>query len=197
MVQMYVTASKLRKMHFSTRLNRSFRSDLLWRYTFLQSWNGLSILRHPSLSFTQDFVAYTDASGTWVCAALFGSQWLQWQWPREWSDVGIIPKELIPILFTCIAWGAQLSKHHVNFQCNNESLIIAINKGSSKDKLVIHLLRCLWFFVAHFDIQITATYLPGTLNITADHLSRGNLIQAFLATYQWRYAGWVLKQCGG
>jgi len=33
-----------------------------------------------------------------------------------------------------------------------------------------------------FDIQVTATYLPGALNVTADHLSRGNLIQAFLAT---------------
>ena len=182
MAQMYATASKLRKMHFSTRLNRNFRSDLLWWCTFLQSWNGLSILCHPSLSFTPDFVAYTDASGTWGCVAVFGSQWLQWHWPREWSDVGIMANELIPILFTCIIWGAQLSKHHVNFQCDNESLVIAINKGSSKHKLVMHLLWCLWFFIAHFNIQITATHLPGTLNITADHLSQGNLTQAFLAT---------------
>ena len=91
-------------------------------------------------------------------------------------------KELIPILFTSIMWGAQLSRHHINFQCDNESLVIAINKGSSKDKLVMHLLRCLWFFAAHFDIQITTTHLPGALNVTADHLSRNNLTQAFLAT---------------
>ena len=46
----------------------------------------------------------------------------------------------------------------------------------------MHLLRCLWFFAAHFDIQITATHPPGTLNITADHLSQNNLTQAFLSS---------------
>ena len=46
----------------------------------------------------------------------------------------------------------------------------------------MHLLRCLWFFVVHFNIQVTATHLPGTLNVTADHLSRGNLTQAFIST---------------
>ena len=169
-------------MHFSTRLNRDFRTDLLWWHTFLQSWSGLSILRHSSLSFTPDFVAYTDASGMWGCAAVLGSQWLQWQWPKEWSNVGIMAKELIPILFTSIVWGAQLSRLHINFQCDNETLVIAINKGSSKDKLVMHLLWRLWFFATHFDIQITATHLPGALNVTADYLSRNNLTQAFLAT---------------
>ena len=84
----------------------------------------ISILRHPSLSFTPDFVAYTDASGTWGRAAVLGPQWLQWQWPKQWSNVGIMAKELIPILFTSIMWEVQLSKHHmhINFQCDNESL---------------------------------------------------------------------------
>ena len=34
-------------------------------------------------------------------------------------------------------------------------------------------------FVAHFDIYITASHLPGVINVTADHLSRGNMRQAF------------------
>ena len=85
-------------------------------------------------------------------------------------------KELIPIIFTCVAWGTQLRKHHINFQCDNASLVAAINKGSSKDTFVMNLLRCLWFFVAHFDILVTATHLPGAVNVTADHLSCGRLI---------------------
>jgi len=169
-------------MHFITRLNVAFCSDLLWWYAFLQSWNGLSILHHPALPVLPDFLAYTDALGVWGCAVVFDSQWLQCQWPLELLDTGIMAKELILILFTCIVWGAQLSQHHINFQCDNASLVMAINKGSSKDKLVMHLLQCLWFFVAHFDIQVTATHLPGALNVTADHLSCGNLTKAFLAT---------------
>ena len=53
--RMYSTAAKLREMYYITRLNKAFRSDLFWWHTFLQSWNGLSILRHPSLLSHPDF----------------------------------------------------------------------------------------------------------------------------------------------
>ena len=45
--RMYAAAAKVKKLHFFTRLNREFRSDLMWWHTFVQAWNGLSILRHP------------------------------------------------------------------------------------------------------------------------------------------------------
>ena len=51
--RMYMTATKLQKMHFLTRLNKEFRSDLMWWHTFLQSWNGLSMLHHPALRTAQ------------------------------------------------------------------------------------------------------------------------------------------------
>ena len=44
-------------------------------------------------------------------------------------------KELVPIIFTCIVWGPCLSKHHINFQFDGANLVIAINKGSSKENL--------------------------------------------------------------
>ena len=91
-------------------------------------------------------------------------------------------KELVPIIFTCIVWGPRLFRHHINFQCDNANLVIAIHKGLSKDKLVMHLLRSLSFFVAHFDIYITASHLPGVINVTADHLSCGYMCQAFEVT---------------
>ena len=172
-------AAKLRKMHFLTRLNTAFRSDMFWWHIFLQSWNGLSILRHPTFAATPDYYAQTDASGTWGCVAVLGHQCLQWRWPPEWSSVTIMAKELIPIIFTCVAWGMQLRKRHINFQCDNASLVAAINKGSSKDTFTMNLLCCLWFFAAHFDIYVTATHLSGAANVTADHLSHDRLTLAF------------------
>ena len=91
-------------------------------------------------------------------------------------------KELVPIIFACIVWGPRLSKHHINFKCDNANLVIAINKGSSRDKFVMHLLRFLWFFVAHFAIHVTASHLPGLISITADHLYWGNMAQAVAVT---------------
>ena len=170
--RLYAAAAKIREMHFYTRLNSEFRSDLMWWYTFVQTWNGLSILHHVPLT---DFAIYTDASGKWGCGAIWGIHWLQWQWPDEWNKVGIMCKELVPISLSCAVWGSMLSKKHVYFHCDNLSLVNSLNKGSSKDSSVMKLLRTLWLFVAYFDISTTATHVPGAHNNTADHLSRNNM----------------------
>ena len=68
-------------------------------------------------------------------------------------------KELVPILLSCIVWRPQLTKQPVSILCDNLSLVNAINKGSSKDLMVMQHLRSLWFFTAYFDILLVAS--PG------------------------------------
>ena len=60
------------------RLNAGFRSDLLWWHLFLDTWNGVSILWdiHSSAPSVE---VVSDASGTWGCGALCGSDWFQVQ----------------------------------------------------------------------------------------------------------------------
>ena len=59
-----------------------------------------------------------------------------------------------------------LAKYKVLFQCDNLSLVDAIHKGSSKDKVVMHLLRCLWFFTAYFEIELNAEHIAGVSLLT-------------------------------
>ena len=92
--------------------------------------------------------------------------------------------ELAPIILCCAVWGPLLSKTKILFQCDNMSVVAAIKKGSAKDDTIMHLLRCLWFFVAYYDIGIAATHIPGVANCTADHLSRNNMSQFFLLNPQ-------------
>ena len=68
--------------------------------------------------------------------ALFGCHWFQW-------SMGIMVKELAPL---CCLWPS-------TFQCDNQNLVSSITKG-------IHL----WFFVAFFDINITAEHIAGAIN---------------------------------
>ena len=159
--RMYATAAKVKKLHFFTRLNREFRSDLTWWYTFVQKWNGLSILRYPYSAILPESSIQTDASGTWGCGAVFGHRWFQWQWPLEWTDEAIMAKELVLIVLGFAVWGPYLEKTLILLQSDNLSLVTAINKGSCRDIVVMHLLRCMWFFVAYFDIDIVAKHLPG------------------------------------
>ena len=81
-------------------------------------------------------------------------------------------KEMAPIILSCGVWGPHLSKSQVKFECDNTSVVAAIRKGSARDDTTMHLLRCLWFFVAHYDIDITIVHVAGVTNCTADHLSR-------------------------
>ena len=52
---MFSTVSRFCNIHFITRFNGAFYSDLLWWNTFLQCWNGLNIWHHPTLPPTLDF----------------------------------------------------------------------------------------------------------------------------------------------
>ena len=79
-------------------------------------------------------------------------------------------KELIPILFSCVVWSPVLSWKQIEFKCDNHALVEAINKGSFKDSMVMHLLRSLWFFTAYFDISIWATHLPGGTEYIGRHV---------------------------
>jgi len=68
------------------------------------------------------------------------------------------------------------------FHCDIEGLVAAINKGSSKEEIVMHLIRCLWFFTAVFDIYITVTHIAGIANNAADMLTR-NQANKFLTAF--------------
>lgn len=179
--RMYKAAAKLKQPHHVTRLTRDFKSDLQWWHLFATTWNGVSFIIETS---TQDPVhcIQTDASGLWGCGARFNSRWLQHAWSSEWSDTSIMAKELVPIIFSCVVWGPLLTRTRVEFQCDNLSLVEAINKGRSKDVMVMHLLRCLWFFQALFDISIHVSHIPGVQNSAADMLSRNQQVQ-FLQLY--------------
>ena len=61
----------------------------------------------------------------------------------EWLPCNMIAKELMLIILSCGVWGSLFARHRILFQCDNYSIVAAINKGSSKDLLVMHLLRCL------------------------------------------------------
>ena len=89
-------------------------------------------------------------------------------------------KELVPIVLSIVVWGPYLKKTSILLQSDNLSLVTATNKGSCRGEVVMYLLRCTWFFVAHYDIKIVAKHLPGSDNLVADKLSRNDTDQVFL-----------------
>ena len=160
--------------HHHIRLDYGFRSDLHWWSLFLDRWNGVRIL--SSGSNTHKAVVTSDASGSWGCGAfLDDGRWFQISWQGFWSQVHITVKELLPVVVACAVWGRTTQGNSIRIRCDNAAVVAILRSGTSKDKLAMHLMRCLAFFRAEFNLSLEAEHLPGRLNTAADALSRNNL----------------------
>ena len=103
------------------------------------------------------------------------SDWFQLQWPDSWSSIHITVKELVPVVIACAVWGKKWQGKSIQCVCDNAAVVAIVNSGSSKDALVMHLMRCLFFFQAVFSLSLHAVHLPGKSNVAADSLSRDKL----------------------
>ena len=177
--RMYATAAKVKRLSYFTRLTKGFRSDLQWWHMFIIRWNGISFLQNALTTSTSpcSVQIHTDASDSWGCGAHFDGRWFQFPWSADWAPISIMAKELVPILLSCAVWSRMLSKRKTEFRCDNRSIVEAIRKGSSKDITAMHLLQCIWFLTAIFNIQITVSHILGVLNTLAVLLSRNQLKQ--------------------
>ena len=176
-----------KRRHFHIRLNTEFRADLEWWHIFLASWNGTSLLRQDRLQ-SPDFSIWSDASGSWGCAAVWDSQWFQvaWQNCEEFSEASIAAKEMLPILVAAAVWGRQWVGSTVLCNSDNEAVVAVLQSGSAKDKKLAHMLRCLFFLEAKFQFTIVAAHIPGAINVRADALSRNHIDVFFASSLQAR-----------
>ena len=72
-------------------------------------------------------------------------------------------------------WGQTWHRCNVFFHCDNAAVVAVIQRKSTRDALLLHLLRCLYFYAAFFQFLYSAHHLPGVFNVAADALSRGNM----------------------
>ena len=156
------------------RLNVQARSDILWWYTFIQHWNGLSLMTNFRTK-NPDICIFSDASGSWGCGAFWDRSWFQYRWSPTTSTFNITIKELLPIVVAAAIWGHHWEGKSICCQCDNEAVVHIINTGTSRDPVVMSLMRCLHFIAARFNLLISASHLAGVDNTLADALSRDNL----------------------
>ena len=172
------TMSTPRSGHHWVRLNTQFRADLAWWATFLTSWNGVSLF--PGLPLGEAVTA--DASGSWGCGAFRSSRpqhWFQFEWPQHWEGVNIAVKEMVPFVIAAAMWGRTWHGQRTHFRSDNMAVVSALTRRSAKDPRLAHLLRCLFFFEAHFGFEHEASHVPGVDNGAADALSRDRLTVFF------------------
>jgi hypothetical protein len=161
-------------LHHHIHLFRDCRADLLWWESFAPQWNGQCFLA-PAILMQPSSTVTSDASGTWGCGGIYQEQWFQFTWSKDWHPVHITAKELVPIVLAAILWGNKWQGQAVLFQCDNQAVVHCIKAHTSKDPLVMQLLRCLFMLAATHNFYPLATHIAGIDNGPADALSRDML----------------------
>ena len=108
--------------------------------------------------------------GAGLSARAHGS--MQVRWPVSWLQVHISAKEMLPIVLGAATWGESWYRRHVTFFSDNIAVVAVIQRRSAGDPILLHLLRCLYFYVAYYQFTYGACYVSGSSNVAADALSR-------------------------
>ena len=174
--RLFDLSATVQKPNHHLSLNKGARSDLAWWHDFLMDWNGVSLLVALGEQEPTVFLS-SDASGKWGCGAWWNSCWFQLAWSNTacTEEVNIATKELIPIVIAAAMWGKNWEGQVVCSLCDNEAVVAVLNRHTSRDHDLMHLLRCLSFFEAKFGFRVVARHIPGTQNSLADDLSRDKL----------------------
>ena len=78
-----------------------------------------------------------------------------------------------PVCSHIVGWSVRLVECH----CDNMSVVTMVNSSHCRDPTLMHMLRCLFFVAAHYDVTIRASHFPGVENTAADALSRNDLLR--------------------
>ena len=175
--RLYDLTKSVSNPHHMVRLNKEARADLAAWSLFLQSFNGRVLCLPVKWDDSDALHLYTDASGL-AYAAILGASWIQGDFPSSWADVNIAIKELLPIVLAVRLWGSRISNKRILFLTDNQAVVSIINNQTSKDPVMMSLVRSLVVSTLTHNILFAAKHIPGKSNTIADLLSRSQVGQA-------------------
>ncbi len=118
--------------------------------------------------------------------AFWRDKWFQVEW-KEWpgfQKATISSKELLPLVIAAAVWGPLWRGAVVLCHCDNQAVVSVVSGGYCRDPPMAHMLRCLFFIEAYFDLTLSANHVPGVQNRVANCISRNNLDEFFSLTPQ-------------
>ena len=160
------------------RISTAMREDLGVWLSFLENYNGVSVMLDQFWTSNDDLDLFTDSAGGSKrgFGIYFNGKWTQGCWPSIWDKTGILRDitflELFPVVVSLHLWGTLLKNKKLFFNIDNQAVVTILNKKSSKSDRVMCLVRKLVLLSLQYNILIKARHIPGKLNTIADSLSR-------------------------
>lgn len=131
---------------------------------------------------------YSDASKAGL-GATFGKNWIQAEFPPQWrtkltsSELHISFLELFPLYVMTCMFGSKIANTNIIFHSDNSGVVAVVNKQSSRDQLLMSLIRPLVLKLIEFNINLKCKHIQGLKNVLCDRISRFQVTPELLHSY--------------
>ena len=172
-----LTVGKTNPNHL-IKLTKECRADLqLWN-TFLEKYNGCTLLTNDRFVTSISLKLFTDASGSKGFGCTHMNSWTYGEFPTSAKCHHINVLELYPIALAVSLFGQTWTNKNILFTCDNLSVVFCLNKQSSKDSVMMRLIRIIVLKSLQHNFCFRAKHIKTTENTVCDLLSRLQVQQA-------------------
>lgn len=158
-----------------SRVTKEAAADLHWWLLFMEQWNGKALILDGRKILANQLTS--DASDKAV-GAVYHHEVIYLPLSPQQIKWHINVKELFAFLVAIREWGSTFQRKHLKFiprlgaQLDSVTALTWINKGSSKSKPAMKILRELFWRSATQGFRVTCSHIPGKKNVIADAASR-------------------------
>ena len=168
--RLFIAIGKLKRQHHKTRLHGMVRADLLWWDRFMAHFNGVAAFTKEDCINTVLTDACLYAGGAFCNGDIFYTVW-EADHP-EASDLCINHKETLIAALAIQRWARWLKNSHVWLYSDNQCTVANLNRCTSKNDIVLHALRDMFWTCVMHNVTVKACYVPGCLQDIPDAVSR-------------------------
>ena len=86
------------------------------------------------------------------------------------SHINVLELETVHV--AAELWGKAWSGKHIMVRSDNSATVSAINKGTSRGPELMLIVQKLFWLSVRYGFKLTASYIPGPLNVLSDRISR-------------------------
>ncbi len=171
----------------TTLIPTDCKKDLVWWFTFMRQYNGVSMMMMDEWSQPDEVLA-TDA-----CLEGGGGAWCEGEfWHMKFpafiseQQLHISALEMLVIVVSVKVWKHKLRGKRIIVNCDNSAAVEVLNKGKTRDPFLQACLREIEFVAANGEWEIRARHIPGVDNRIPDLLSRWHMGVQFQTEFQER-----------
>ncbi|WAR30537.1 hypothetical protein MAR_033079, partial [Mya arenaria] len=160
------------KPHHHIRMTSETRADLALWHAYLDNYNGCTLLTVEQFIPSTTLKLFSDAAGSKGFACTHGSSWTFGIFPEKVKHHHINILELYPIALAVTIFGHLWRNKNILFICDNMAVVYCLNKQTSKDKIMMKLIRAIVLTALENNFCFHSKHISTKNNTICDLLSR-------------------------